>query len=895
MIPIYFYRWSQFKAERPEDFPFQQPRHIEIDIPGAGTTTVRDVLSPPPPSMRSPLDRPPPSAYPPPPMQALTPEIEEAEIPKPLLLEQAPDILAEAQEQLNTGKMTHQQHQEILKQLHELYRLQQLKHQLRERDSSGGLTSPPFDMRPQVSRRASYDGPPRGILNRPSPPMADEPGNRDRLPPLNAPDSDSRNRLTPPKLEPPPMPPFERRDSRPSMDPRNGPVDESSRSPVYRDDHSRSSSCSKDDSRYRDMNDKYDRKDEPRRHEISDRDDRRERRDDHRDDRHHHRDDRKRPDPRGAKRGDKRSSKSPTPPPEKRQYILPYDTIKYYVPSHDSRWFAPVREHSTFPSETIHEIQIDGVYYAVGLNEEPKKLKIDHNYSLTCNVDHETKEVFINNSCYYRIGEPRRNIVIAGRQHRIMYHGPMRRIWIDEVMFDIWSDAPPTKIKLDGEECSCYIDALTGELEINEEKVCKIGFEPVTCEIFGVERTITTTQSSKKILLDGILSEMDFRGRYPCVKMKNQEKGIRFDGPPREIIINDRKWTVNMNKGRRVKLGGNTHVIAYGGPGHEVIIDGKWYQCKFNNEEKEIRLGMETHKIRLEPPGPEVKILGNFIDHAVMIKKLVGKVVVDPELNLDDRVGYVPKGLRPRPRTPPPMKTEDEVRRNDRDERRMPPGGPSSQGPPREGPHRDGPPRFNGPPGHRPRFDGPPDHRQRFDGPPEHRPRFDGPADQRPRFDGPPDQRPRFDGPPDQRPRFDGPPDQRPRFDGPPDQRPRFDGPPDQRPRFDGPPDQRPRFDGPPDQRPRFDGPPDQMQRFDGPPRFDGPGPRGPPRFDGPPGQGPRFDGPPGQRPQFDGPPQGQPRFDGPPGPGPRGPRPRGPVPSLLGKYLHIFSYLFLH
>ncbi len=806
---------------------------------------MRDVLSPPPPaSMRSPLDRPPPSAYPPPPMQALTPEAEDVEIPKPLLLDQAPDILAEAQEQLDTGKMTHEQHQEILKQLHELYRLQELKHKLRERDSGGGMTSPPFA---QAPRRPSYEGPPRGILNRPSPPMAEEPGTRDRLPPLSAPpvpksgllsssESESKGRLSP-KLEPPPRPP---------MDPRNGPLDESSRSPIYRDDHSRSSSRSREDLKYRDMNDKYDRNDDRRRQDRGDRDDRRERRDDRRDERRHHRDDRKRPDPRGAKRGDKRSSKSPTPPPEKRQYILPYDTNKFHVPSHDSRWFAPVREHSTFPSETIHEIQIDGVYYAVGLNEEPKKLKIDHNYSLTCNVDHETKEVFINNSCYYRIGEPRRNIVIAGKNHRIMYHGPMRRIWIDEVMYDIWSDAPPTKIKLDGEECNCYIDALTGELEINEEKVCKIGFEPVTCEIFGVERTITTTQSGKKILLDGILSEMDFRGRYPCVRMNNQEKGIRFDGPPREIIIDDKKWTVHMHKGRRVKFGGNTHVIAYGGPGHEVIIDGKWYQCKFNNEEKEIRLGMETHRIRLEPPGPEVTILGNFIDNVVMIKKMVGKVVVDPELNLDEMVKFVPQRYRPRPRTPPPMKTEDEPYRDDR---RMPPG-----------PHRDGPP-----------------------------PRFNGPPGPRPRFDGPPDQRPRFDGPP----RFEGPPDQRPRFDGPPDQRPRFDGPPDQRPRFDGPPDQRPRFNGPPDQRPRFDGPPDPRQRFDGPPRFDGP--RGPPRFDGPPDQRPRYDGPPGQRPRFEGPPQDQPRFDGPPGPGLRGPRPRGPVPSLLGKFLllAIFSQLF--
>ena len=63
-----------------------------------------------------------------------------AQLTKPFMLEQATTILGQADKQLKEGKITREAHQEIIKQLAELYRLQKLKHELiKERE---GLSAP---------------------------------------------------------------------------------------------------------------------------------------------------------------------------------------------------------------------------------------------------------------------------------------------------------------------------------------------------------------------------------------------------------------------------------------------------------------------------------------------------------------------------------------------------------------------------------------------------------------------------------------------------------------------------------------------------------------------------------------------------------------------------------
>ena len=748
-----------------------------------------DMLSPP---LRDSFDR---HTYPVSPM-VMSPEAEEMNIPKPLLLDQANEILAEADQQLRSGKMSHEQHQEILKQLSELYRLQKLKLQLREnRERESGLKSPPFDGPPRgpgpspgraeeclSGRGSGRSSPNRGedplrgppdMLRRsadgtaeprisPAGRLRESPCKGGLLPTPNIPPSSSANDILRPVDDdrkprgPPPLHPGPRDEIRepPPREGRPGPPHREDRpGPPHRDGHPGMS--------HRDLGDVRGpmppRRDAPLPPKV----------------------------PLPGIRIPKKQN-SPAPAHELPKLVLPYNTEQFYVPLHDSRWYRPTRENKTFPSELIHEIYIDGVYYPVGLNQAPKRIQFDHGLNLTVNVEHDTKQVFVNNHCFYNIGDPKRSIVIGGRSYKIMYHGPMRRIWIDGIMYDIWSDAPPTRITIDDEQYNCYIDALTGEMFLNETLICKIGFEPVGCDVFGAQKIVSTTRPLKKILVDGELSEMDFRGLFPCVKIRSVERGIRFDGPPREMEIDGVPFLVNVSKGRKVQFGNVNHVIAFGGPGHEVIINGKWYECKFSGAEKDIVLGMNHHRIKLTGPPPEVKILGEFIEDKKMINKLTGSAPIDPALNLDDKVWLEPPGQpKVRPRSPPPMRNSPLLDPRPLDDRR------SYNGPP-DGHPRGPRPMMEGPPG--PRFDGP---IKPLLGPGPPGPRFEGPGGPRPRVDGPP----RFEGPSgryDEPRRYDGPLDR-----GPPTRPgpPHYEGPDGRR--YD-PYEHDPRYDGP---CPRYDGP----------------------------------------------------------------------------------------
>ena len=66
---------------------------------------------------------------------------------------------------------------------------------------------------------------------------------------------------------------------------------------------------------------------------------------------------------------------------------------------------------------------------------------------------------------------------------------------------------------------------------------------------------------------------------------------VRFDGPPREIAIDDMSFKVPMDQPIRVKIGKRSHMLAFGGPGHEVLIDDKPYEVMFNGPPRVVKIG----------------------------------------------------------------------------------------------------------------------------------------------------------------------------------------------------------------------------------------------------------------------------------------------------------------
>ena len=51
------------------------------------------------------------------------------------------------------------------------------------------------------------------------------------------------------------------------------------------------------------------------------------------------------------------------------------------------------------------------------------------------------------------------------------------------------------------------------------------------------------------------------------------------------------------------------HMVAFGGPSHEIIIDGVWYELLFSGPPREITAGNHKLLVGLPTPAPDVKIL----------------------------------------------------------------------------------------------------------------------------------------------------------------------------------------------------------------------------------------------------------------------------------------------
>lgn len=70
----------------------------------------------------------------------------------------------------------------------------------------------------------------------------------------------------------------------------------------------------------------------------------------------------------------------------------------------------------------------------------------------------------------------------------------------------------------------------------------------------------------------------------------------RFDGPPREIIVDDVPYMVPMDRPVRIRIGKRSHMLGFGGPGQEVTIDGKPYELMFDGPPRQVKIGETLSK-----------------------------------------------------------------------------------------------------------------------------------------------------------------------------------------------------------------------------------------------------------------------------------------------------------
>ncbi|XP_013419945.1 pre-mRNA cleavage complex 2 protein Pcf11 isoform X2 [Lingula anatina] len=259
-------------------------------------------------------------------------------------------------------------------------------------------------------------------------------------------------------------------------------------------------------------------------------------------------------------------------------------------------------------SGSMSEVVIDDRPFELRVGV-PRKIGID---GKPCEViaDPNSREIFIDGRCYYRIGDPVREVIIHGKTHKVFFHGPQKTIWIGAMPYEIRIDAPPQRLLIDQTVYEFKVNGPTKEMFLDGIMIGKFGQENLEMDLDGQKFEINFKPPPREILIDGKLCQLMLDTTEPVVAHEGKYYGICFDGPPREIIIDDQPWLVPMDHPRKVRIGKRPHMVAFGGPGFEVLIDGKMYEVHFNGIPREVVIAGRTHTLQLLGAPPEVKILG---------------------------------------------------------------------------------------------------------------------------------------------------------------------------------------------------------------------------------------------------------------------------------------------
>ena len=295
---------------------------------------------------------------------------------------------------------------------------------------------------------------------------------------------------------------------------------------------------------------------------------------------------------------------------------------KFYYPECDPRW--SMRAQSS-RSLNVYNVVINGRHYEMMFTNRPLKIWLNRQETVI-RLDPETRQLWCNDVSIYHIGEEERSVILNGNPHLVFVQGPARKLWIDGQLFDISVDSPPEKINIGGREHKISIDGRTNRIIVDGFDICPYGTdEEQHVKLAFVEHTIRFQPPCKTILIDGNECELNLSGKYPVVIINGKPHGIRFDGPPRMIFVDDKPWTIPIDNPKRCHLDGPSSkpaLLAFGGPSHEIIVDDQWYEIKFDGAPKFVKVGRKMRKFQLKGKTPEVKIL----DETVLMKQ---ETVVD--------------------------------------------------------------------------------------------------------------------------------------------------------------------------------------------------------------------------------------------------------------------------
>ena len=289
-------------------------------------------------------------------------------------------------------------------------------------------------------------------------------------------------------------------------------------------------------------------------------------------------------------------------------------------------YLPPIRPRDKHEQEDCLLI-IDGRSYRIRPDQKCVTKIYYHNHELYC--DTRTKDVFIDSKRVYRMGiDSTKEVVLNGRRVRLIYMGKRVELWINGVSYHFRADSPPKQISVTSpltgfsKRYHVTIDGRSMDMFFNYYKVCNLNAGLQNRELLQKVKLssddfetheIAYMCPPKRIMIDDQPRIMRYDLPIPCVEIDGQFFVIRFSGQPRSIMIDDMIYEVPFEGIKRIHLNNRAHELAWGGPGFEVIIDGRPYELQFGQTQpREVFIGSRQHYIRVLGEPPDVKICGRL-------------------------------------------------------------------------------------------------------------------------------------------------------------------------------------------------------------------------------------------------------------------------------------------
>ncbi|XP_064636010.1 uncharacterized protein LOC135493085 [Lineus longissimus] len=279
--------------------------------------------------------------------------------------------------------------------------------------------------------------------------------------------------------------------------------------------------------------------------------------------------------------------------------------------------------------DTNQEVVIDQRQIGVKIGAPPRPIFINKKRHYV-QVSKQMREVLIDDKPFYRIGDPPADCRLKGYRFKLYFHGPMRRLWIDRVQYDIRLDAPPQKIPIKGAIREIRANSFENVLFIDGISVGQLGQKPKSIKIALTKHELRFDPPPKEIVIDGQQCQLKLNYPVPVIMMRGRPHGMCFDGPPRELIIDDQSYMIGMHERKTIRIGKRPHIVGFLGPGHELMIDDLTHEIQFTGEPRDITISNRIHTVSLIGPPPEVKILGS-----IPVDEKTGRLMFLPDLMAD--------------------------------------------------------------------------------------------------------------------------------------------------------------------------------------------------------------------------------------------------------------------